>query len=124
VQTAFGSISFPQKEVANVPEPKDVVTAILASAVGLAGLLLVFSGFVLSQAAGFPNTTPNAITKKFEKAARIGMVPFLFALVVSGLSFLWLLHPSPGIYCATVIGFAVLLLGTGLYGAIAFWKYL
>lgn len=107
-----------------MPEHKDVILAILASAVGLAGLLLVFSGFVLSQAAGFPNTVDNAITRRFERAAKFGVLPFLLALVVSFLSFYWLLHPGPTLYCSAVYGFLVLLASTGLYGAILFWKYL
>src|SRR5271157_1198902 len=107
-----------------MPDPKDVILGVLGASVGLAGLLLVFSGFVLSQAAGFPNTTPDTITKKFEKAAKVGVWPFLLALAVSGVSLFWLLRPSPGAYCATILGFIALLIGTGLYGAILFWKYL
>jgi hypothetical protein len=107
-----------------VPEPKDVVLGVLAGSVGLAGLLLVFSGFVLSQAAGFPNTTPDAVTRKFEKAGKFGVWPFLLSLLVSFLSFVWLLCPSTGLYWAAVFGFIALLVGTGLYGAILFWKYL
>jgi hypothetical protein len=107
-----------------MPEPKDVIIGILGASVGLAGLLLVFSGFVLSQAAGFPNTTDNKITKRYEKAGKIGVWPFLLALIVSFLSFFWLLHPCTGAYCLAVIGFILLLVGTGLYGAILFWKYL
>jgi len=103
---------------------KDVMLAVLGASVGLAGLLLVFSGFVLSQAAGFPNTTPDAITQKFEKAAKFGVWPFLFALVVSLLSFVWFLCPCSIVYRAAVVGFIALLVGTGLYGAVLFWKYL
>jgi len=107
-----------------VPEPKDVILAILAGAVALAGLLLIFSGFVLSQATGFPNTVDNSITEKFEKAAKFGIWPFLLALGVSFCSFYWLLHPGHTLYCLAVYGFIALLIGTGLYGAILFWKYL
>jgi hypothetical protein len=107
-----------------VPEAKDVILAILASAVALAGLLLVFSGFVLSQAAGFPNTVDNEITQRFEKAAKVGVWPFLLALLVSAVSFYWLLHPGPTVFGLAVWGFFALLAATGLYGAILFWKYL
>ena len=99
--------------------------AVLGASVGLAGLLLVFAGFVFSQAASFPPTTDDAIIEKFERAGRFGVWPFLLAILIAITSFTWFLWPSSeAIYMTAVAGFFVLLAGTGIYGAVLFWAYL
>ena|SRR6266436_3935659 len=107
-----------------MPDTKDVILAVLGASVGLAGLLLVFSGFVFSQAATFPSTTSDETIEKFEKAGRAGVWPFLLALAIALISFGWLLCQSRFLYILTVGGFIVLILATGFYGAILFWSYL
>jgi hypothetical protein len=104
---------------------KDVVTAVLGASVGLAGLLLVFSGFVFAQADGFPKaTTDDAIIDKYRNVGRFGLIPFLLALLVSALTVIWFLHPSCCLYYAAVIGFIVLLVASALYGTIVLGFYL
>lgn len=103
---------------------KDVMLAVLGASVGLAGLLLVFSGFVLSQASSFPPTTDDEVIERFEKAGRFGVWPFLFAIVIALLSVAWFTHPCPGIYWSALVGFIVLLVATAFYGAVLFWSYL
>jgi hypothetical protein len=60
-----------------VVEHKDVIVSILGAAVGLAGLLLVFSGFLFSQAASFPPDTSDKIINKYRNVARVAIYPFL-----------------------------------------------
>jgi hypothetical protein len=103
---------------------KDVMLAVLGASVGLAGLLLVFSGFVLSQASSFPSTTDDDVIERFEKAGRFGVWPFLLAIVIALLSVTWFIAPCHGIYLSALIGFVALLVATGIYGAVLFWSYL
>jgi hypothetical protein len=109
-----------------VPEyAKDVMLGILGASVGLAGLLLIFSGYVFAQAAAFPPaTTDDRIINKFRNAGRFGLWPFLLALANAVISTVWLVHPSCLTYLASVTVFFVLLLGTALYGAILLKFYL
>jgi hypothetical protein len=104
---------------------KDVVIAVLGASVGLAGLLLVFSGFVFAQADGFPKaTTDDAIIDKYRTVGRFGLAPFLLSLLISALAVIWFLHPSPCLYYASVFGFIALLLGSALYGTVVLGFYL
>jgi hypothetical protein len=108
-----------------VPEfAKDVVLALLGGSIGLAGLLLVVAGFVLSQASGFPATTPDALLKRYEVAAKLGLVPFGLALAEAALCLVWAGHATAGVYQATVWMFFVLLAATAAYGFVLLLKYL
>ena len=94
-------------------DPKDVVIAIIGAAVALAGLLLVFAGFLFGQAASFPPSTPDAITEKFTRKAKLAVVPFLGALLDAGIALGWMLNPTPCFYQSAIGGFIVLLVVTG-----------
>jgi hypothetical protein len=107
-----------------MPEPKDVVLAVLGASGALAGLLLIFSGFIFSQAASFPTTVPDAVTSRYQKAARAGVYPFLGFLLTTILCTVWLLHPNSYTYWASVLLFIGLVVGTGIYGAVAVYRYL
>ena len=107
-----------------MPDPKDVIIGILGASGALAGLLLVFSGFVFSQAASFPDTTPDAVIKKYTKAGRLALLPFLGSLVTTLLALAWLLHPVGCIFWPCVGLFAVLVLGIGIYGTVVSYRYL
>jgi hypothetical protein len=96
---------------------KDVVIAALGGAVALAGLLLVFSGFVFSQAASFPpETTDDKTIRRYELAAKLGVIPFLIALGDAALGFGWLINGATCLYKGSVWGFFLLLALTALYG--------
>lgn len=103
---------------------KDVMPAVLGAAVGLAGLLLIFSGFLFAQAASFPKETPDAIINKYRNAGRLGLFPFLIALTVAGLSFVWMIYPGPCVYRVTIIAFGVLLATSAIYGSVMLIWYL
>jgi hypothetical protein len=83
-----------------VPEyAKDVAIALLGASVGIAGLLLVVAGFVFAQAATFPpDETDDKVIAGFEMAGRLGLIPFILALIEAGFSLLWLAHKSETFY--------------------------
>jgi hypothetical protein len=96
---------------------KDIAIAILGASVGLAGLLLVFSGLLFSQAAAFPkDTTPDDVIDRFRNAGRLAFWPFLLSLLIAGLCLSWLLQPNTAMYCVAWISFGILLLATAGYG--------
>jgi hypothetical protein len=97
---------------------KDLVVAVLGAAVALAGLLLVFSGFLFSQADSLPpETTDNSTIRSYKKAARIGIAPFVGCLALAGIAGAWLHAPGPVLFHFVWAGFGTLLVVTGVYGA-------
>lgn len=109
-----------------VPEySKDIVLALLGGSVALAGLLLVISGFVFTQAASFPpERTSNALIERYELAARLGLIPFVLALCDAAACTWWLLRSSECLFRCAVGGFFLLLLLTAAYGVVLLVKYL
>src|SRR2546427_457828 len=105
-------------------EPKDVVLGILGASGALAGLLLVFGGFIFSQAASFPSSTDDKIISKYTRAGRLAIYPFWGFLTTTLLSIVWLLHQSTCIYATCVALFIVLVIGTGIYGTLMSYRYL
>jgi hypothetical protein len=104
---------------------KDVMLAALGGSVALAGLLLVFCGFVFTQAANFPPaTTDDATIASYRNAGRLGLLPFAGALVDALLAVIWLWRPCDPIYFITLGLFVVLLILTGVYGAVVILWYL
>lgn len=105
-------------------EHKDVVSGILGASGTLAGLILVFGGFIFSQAASFPSETDDKIIGKYTRAGRLAIYPFWGFLVTTILSIRWMLYPSDCIYAVCVGLFVALVLGTGIYGTVMFFRYL
>ncbi len=104
---------------------KDVALALLGGSIGLAGLLLVVSGLVLSQVNSFPaESTPDRLIKQYEIAAKLGLIPFALALADAALNLEWLLQRSDGLYHVAVGLFFLLLLCTAVYGFVLLLKYL
>jgi hypothetical protein len=96
---------------------KDAIVAILGAAVSLAGLLLIFSGFLISQAASLdPSRTPDQTLKSYSSAAKIGLIPFVGCLIVAAISLTWMLNESPALYASALVGFYALLVGSAGYG--------
>lgn len=105
-------------------EPKDLVVGILGASGTLAGLLLVFGGFLFSQAASFPPETPDNVTSKFSKAGRFATWPFIGFLLSTMLCVVWLLYSECWLYWLDVIVFLVSVVATGIYGVAAAYRYL
>lgn len=59
---------------------KDVVLAILQAAIAIAGLVLVYSGFIINKAGSYSDVRKG---KKLSRLARGGMIPVLAALFCS-----------------------------------------
>jgi hypothetical protein len=107
-----------------VPEPKDVIIGILGASGALAGLLLVFSGFIFAQAASFPAEISNKYSAKYTKAGRLALYPFLGFLVTTVGSICWLLFPNPCLFVVCIALFLLLVVWTGVYGAVMSYRYL
>lgn len=102
-------------------EPKDIVTAFFGAAVGLAGILLVFVGFVYSHG---ETLSLKADRDRFKLVAKIGLIPFLISLGCGWACVRWMLHPSLLALCwARYLVYASMGL-TALYGIVAFLFYL
>lgn len=100
---------------------KETITTILGSAVGLAGILLVFVGFVYSRAETFEVTRKK---EKYRLLAKAGILPFLIAIVSAWLCLEWLGAPSSSLYNYAILSFQLCLILTGFYGIAALLFYL
>jgi hypothetical protein len=104
---------------------KDAIIGVLGTSVTLAGLLLVFSGFLFAQAASFPPaTTDDRIINKFRNAGRFGLFPFLLCLLAAILSLIWFIHPAGCVYYVDIILFLITVVGSAVYGTVVLWFYL
>ena len=95
---------------------KDTILAIFGASVGLAGILLVFVGFVFSHAESFQNVGRK---KSFQRVAKLGLIPFAISLFAAFLGLGWLQEPTPTIYYLALLSFKVALGSTLLYGVIS-----
>jgi hypothetical protein len=107
-----------------MPEAKDILIGILGASGALAGLLLVFGGFIFAQAASFPASTADKITERYTKAGKLAILPFWGFLITTLTSVFWLLFPSHCLLIFTVILFCLLVIGTGIYGTVMSYRYL
>jgi len=104
---------------------KDLAVAIIGAAVSLAGLLLVFCGFLFSQAESFPpETTDDKTIGRYKWAAKVGLVPVLACLLVAWLGAAWLRQPSQALLDAAWWGFSASLCVVGVYGGYVIHRYL
>lgn len=111
---------FPMPEYA-----KDVAIALLGAAVAIAGLLLVVAGLVFAQANSFPAAaTDDTLLERYERAGKLGLIPFTMALIEAGASLWWLAHRSDCLYTGIIWGFFLLLALTALYGFVLILRYL
>ena|ERR1700719_2222255 len=95
---------------------KDTILAVFGAAVGLAGIVLVFVGFVSSHGEGFQNNDRKRIFKRVGKA---GLVPFAIALVAAFFSLSWLENQNSNSYYLAILTFKLSLVCTLLYGIIS-----
>jgi hypothetical protein len=93
---------------------KDSVVAILGSAVGLAGILLVFVGFIYSHGESFSSDTTKG---KYKFAAKLGLIPFTVSLVAAWFGLRWLETSYHADYVVSLWSFKACLVLTLVYGA-------
>lgn len=91
------------------------VQAVLGASVGLAGLLLVFVGFVYGRADSFTDTRRR---DSYQRIARIGIAPFVASLVCAWLC-LEALTGSQQLTNLSLVTFRIALLAAGAYGVFA-----
>lgn len=116
----------PACHIYSVPDyAKDVVLGVLGASVALAGLLLVFCGFVFGQAASFPPaTTDDSKIERYKRAGALGLWPFLGSIVNSVAVVIWLIWPGCRLYFGILGFFIVLLAATAVYGTVVIQRYL
>ena len=102
-----------------MPEPKDTITAVLGASTALAGLLLVFVGFVYAHGESFKTRTGD----KFKIVAKLGMVPFLISLASVWAGLEWLTGDQWA-YSWCVWSFRATVVITAAYGALTLLFYL
>jgi len=90
-----------------MPSDQDVVTAVFGAATGLAGLLLVFLGIVVSAFQSYSAAVPAAATAPYRRAGRAILLAFMLGLGSAAVALAWLLSPSHGLYDAAVVLFCV-----------------
>jgi hypothetical protein len=103
-----------------VAEPKDVILGILGASVSLAGLLLVFVGFVYSHAETFGNIVRR---DRYRLVSRFGLVPFTGTLICAWLCIDWLAGDQR-LYWLALESFRGGVLLTAVYGLVTLLWYL
>lgn len=97
-----------------MPEHKDTIAAILGASAALAGLLLIFMGFVYARGETYSTRRGD----KFRITAKIGIVPFVLSLACTWMSTEWMLWHTDAFYLWTVRGFEASTVLTALYGTL------
>lgn len=105
--------------IQNVPDPKDAIIAALGASAALAGLLLVFIGFVYAHGETYETVRGDP----FRIAAKFGVLPFLITVSCVWFCFEWLTG-SKWAYDWSVWMFRVGVICTALYGAVMMLFYL
>jgi hypothetical protein len=85
------TISYLAVHYLHILETKDTIVAVFGAAVGLAGILLVFVGFVYSRVETFDLADQR---DKFRFVAKCGIAPFLVALASATLCLRWMTNQS------------------------------
>jgi hypothetical protein len=99
---------------------RDTVVAVFGASVGLAGLLLVFVGFIYARGESFTDVRRR---DSYRRVARIGVVPFLASLACAWMCIDALVR-DPGLANVAVATFRVTLIGAGLYGTLTIVAFL
>jgi hypothetical protein len=85
---------------------KDVIVAVLGAAAGLAGLVLVFLGIVVSTFQSYNPVDAATVRPGFRRDAQVILGSFSLGLVCVGLSVAWLLtRNNQGLYIAAIVAF-------------------
>jgi hypothetical protein len=85
---------------------KDVIITVLGAAAGLAGLVLVFLGIVVTTFQGYDPEQAAAVRPGFRRDAVLTFGPFTLGVTCVGLSTAWLLTTNDQVlYVAAVTAF-------------------
>ncbi len=85
-------------------EHKDVVLGLLGVSAGLAGLLLVFLGLVVTTFQSFDGSTPASVLNRYRWAAALVLAAFAIGMACVAVAVAWLLRlgRSEAVYLTTV----------------------
>lgn len=88
---------------------KEIALAALGGASGIAGLLLVFVGFIIMKVEALPDeTTSNALIRRYELTAKAGIIPLIVFAAVILASYGWLFYPENSmLFWMWSVGFVV-----------------
>lgn len=90
--------------------------AVLGTSAGLAGIVLVFGGFVIAAIGGFDAATPDESLRQLRNMIVLNGVPFLLGLVCVGVALVWLVMQGQNdvAYVVTLGLFAAQLVATAV----------
>lgn len=97
------------------PSNDALVAAVLGGAISLAGLLLVFIGFLFSQITASMSDTRQT---RYRRAARLGLTPFCAALALAIAAACYWLAPSDPLAHYLLVATIALAVAVGAYGLI------
>ena len=97
-------------------EPKDIAAANLSASVSIAGLLLVFAGFIYSRGEAFDTRRRD----RFRWWVKAGTAPFLIAIACAYSSFEGLLGNGYWL-AASILLLRATILTTAIYGVRSIW---
>jgi hypothetical protein len=98
---------------------KDVIITVLGAAAGLAGLVLVFLGIVVTTFQGYGPEQAAAVRPGFRRDALLTLAPFSLGVACVGLSIAWLLTTDNQVlYIAALVAFIVQLMLLALAGGL------
>jgi hypothetical protein len=105
---------------------QDVVITVLGAAAGLAGLVLVFLGIVVTTFQSYNTVDAATVLPGFRRDAKVTLGSFAFGLVSVALSTAWLLtRNNQGLYIAAIAAFVgqllLLVLAAGLVTKRVLW---
>jgi hypothetical protein len=97
--------------LAGGPHPEDVMIAVFGASAGVAGLVLVFVGLLITTIGTYPGGTSKAALRPYRAGAWAATGVFGATLASVALSLTWLaLSDSHWLYASTLVVFAGLLL--------------
>jgi hypothetical protein len=97
--------------LASGPEPQDVMISVFGASAGVAGLVLVFVGLLITTIGAYPGGTSKAALRPYRVGAWAATGVFGASLASVALSLTWLaLSDSHSLYVSTLVVFGGLLL--------------
>lgn len=101
---------------------KEIAFSALGGAAGIAGLLLVFVGFIIVKVEALPGETSDKVLRKYEIVAKLGMLPLFVLTIVILSAYGWLFYPTNSLLFFTwSVGFVVGMVLFLVYSIAAIW---
>lgn len=96
----------------DVVTAKDLVIALVGAAAGLAGLVLVFMGLIVTTIQGFPGDTPDAVLHSYRRSLGATLLTFFISIAGLCADVSWLAHRGgSGLYALTLVLFGASVVG-------------